>query len=171
MTYWMQGAPTNSISTFVWVIILGATALVVLYATQTVRAWLKRVSEQAAFMIPHHIGVFSDGRSISPGLFVVELGRTIVIWYAADFKDADQVCRMSWLRNALKSLIIDDAHVWNGKTKMTVRAAVASERVRFVNAMQNSDRILLDRIGGAGDPLNFVMVDRDGRRLVKIGCA
>jgi len=170
MTYWMQGAATNPITAFVWVIALGAAARVVLYVTQTVRAWLKRLSEQAAFMIPHHIGVFSEGRSISPELFVVELRRTIVVWYATDIKDADQVCKMSWLRNALKSLIIDDAQVWNGKTEMTVRAAAASERVRFANAMQNSDRILLDRIG-AGDLPNFVMVDRDRRRLVKIGCA
>jgi len=144
--------------------------MVVLYATQTVRVWLKRLSEQAAFMIPHHIGVFSEGRSISPGLFVIELRRTMVVGFATDIKDADQVCKMIWLRNALKNLIIDDAQVWNGKTEITAREAAASERVRFMNAMQNSDRVLLDRIE-AGDLLNFVMVDRDRRRLVKIGCA
>ena len=170
MTYWMQGAATNPISPFVCVIALGAAAMVVLYATQTVRVWLKRLSEQAAFMIPHHIGVFSEGRSISPGLFVIELRRTMVVGFATDIKDADQVCKMIWLRNALKNLIIDDAQVWNGKTEITAREAAASERVRFMNAMQNSDRVLLDRIE-AGDLLNFVMVDRDRRRLVKIGCA
>ena len=144
--------------------------MVVLYATQTVLVWLKRLSEQAAFMIPHHIGAFSEGRSISPGLFVIELRRTVVVAYATDIKDADQVSQMSWLRNALKSLIIDDAQVWNGKTEIVAREAAASERIRFMNAMQNCDGILSDRIE-ASALLNFVMVDRDRRRLVRIGCA
>jgi len=39
----------------------------------------------------------------------------MVVGYAADIKDADQVCQMNWLRDALKRLIIDDAQVWNGK--------------------------------------------------------
>jgi hypothetical protein len=170
MTYWMQGAATNPISAFVCVIALGAAALVVLNATQTVRPWLNRLSEQAAFMIPHHIGASSEGRSIAPGLFVIELRRTMVVGYATDIKDADQVCQMSWLRDALKRLIIDDAQVWNGKTEITAREAAASERIRFMNAMQNSDGILLDRTE-ASALLNFVMVDRDRRRLVKIGYA
>ena len=77
---------------------------------------------------------------------------------------------MSWLRNGLKRLIIDDNQVWKGKTEIAAREAAVSERIRFMNAMQNSDGILLDRIE-AGDQLNFVMVDRDRRRIVKIGYA
>jgi hypothetical protein len=170
MTDWMRDAATNPTSAFVCVMSLAAAALVVLYATQTVRASLKRLSEQAASMVPHHIGVFSESRSISPRLFVIELRRTLVVGYATDIKDADQVCKASWLRNGLKSLIIDDSQVWNGKTEIAAREAAASETIRFMNAMQNSDRILLDRIE-AGDQLNFVMVDRDRRRIVKIGYA
>jgi hypothetical protein len=169
MTDWMRDAATNPISAFVCVMSLGAAALIVLYATKTVRASLKRLSE-AAFMVPHHIGVFSESRPISPSLFVIELGRALVVEYATDIKDADQVCQMSWLRNALKSLMIDDARVWNGKTEFTAREAAASERIRFMNAMQNSDGISLDRTE-ARDLLNFVMVDRDRRRLVKVGYA
>jgi hypothetical protein len=157
-------------SAFVCVVSLGAAALVVLYAIRPVRASLKRLSEQAAFMIPHHVGVFSQGRSIAPGLFVIELKRTMIVGYATDIKDADQVCQMRWLRNALKGLIIDDAQVWNGKTEITAREAAAGERIRFMNAMQNSDGILLDRTEANALP-NFVMVDRDRRRLVKIGYA
>jgi hypothetical protein len=170
MTDWMRDAATNPTSAFVCVMSLAAAAIVVLYATQTVRASLKRLSEQAASMVPHHIGVFSESRSISPRLFVIELRRTLVVGFATDIKDADQVCKMSWLRNGLKSLIIDDNQVWNGKTEIAAREAAASERIRFMNAMQNSDGILLDRIE-AGDQLNFVMVDRDRRRIVKIGNA
>jgi hypothetical protein len=168
MTYWMQGVATNPTSAFVCMMSLGAAALVVLYAIQTVRASIKRLFVQAAFMNPHHIGVFSQGRSISPALFVIELRRAMVVGYATDIKDADMICQMSWFRNELKRLIIDDAQVWNGKTEIAAREAAASERIRFMNAMQNRDGILLDRTE-AGAPLNFVMVDRDKRRLVKIG--
>lgn len=170
MTYWMQGAAANPTSAFVCVTVLGTAALVVLKATQTVRPWLKKLSDQAAFMIPHHIGSSSEGRSIAPGVFVIELRRTMVVGYAADIKDADQVCQMNWLRDALKRLIIDDAQVWNGKTEITAREAAASEKIRFMNAMQNRDGILLDLIE-ASALLNFVMVDRDRQRLVRIGRA
>jgi hypothetical protein len=170
MTDWMRGAATNPVSACVCVMSLGAAALVLLYAIQTVRESLRRLSEQAASMVPHHVGVFSESRPISPSLFVIELGRTLVVGYATDIKDADHVCKMSWLRNGLKSLIIDDNQVWKGKTEIAAREAAASERIRFMNAMGNSDGILLDRIE-ADDQLNFVMVDRDRRRLVKIGYA
>jgi hypothetical protein len=168
MIDWIRDAAT--ISAFVCVMSLGAAALVVRYAIQPVRASLKRLSEQAAFMTPHHIGASSEGRSIAPRLFVIELRRTMVVGYGTDIKDADQVCQTSWLCNALKRLIIGDAQVWNGKTEVTAREAAASERIRFMNATQNRDGILLDRTE-ASALLNFVMVDRDRRRLVKIGYA
>jgi hypothetical protein len=94
----------------------------------------------------------------------------LVVWYARDLKDADQVFKGSWLRKGLRSLIIDDAPVWNGQMEITVREADASERIRFMNAMQRYDGILLDR-SEAGGSLNFVLVDRNKQRLVKIGCA
>ena len=170
MTDWMRDAATNPTSAFVCVMSLAAAALVVLYATQTVRASLKRLSEQAAFMIPHHVGTFSSCRSLSPRLFVVESRPTLVVWYAKDLKDAKQVSKGSWLRKGLRSLSIDDAQVWNGQIEIVVREADASERIRFMNAMQRYDGILLDR-SEAGGSLSFVLADRNKRRLVKIGCA
>ena len=167
MTYWLREAATN---VFVGVIVLGAAASAVLYVALTIRGWLKRLLEQAAFMIPHHVGTFSSGRSRSPGLFVIELRPTFVVWYAKDLKDAKQVSKGSWLRKGLRSLIIDGAPVWNGQIEIAVREADASERNRFMNAMQRYDGILLDR-SEAGASLNFVLADRDKRRLVKIGCA
>lgn len=167
MTYWLREAATN---VFVGVIVLGAAASAVLYVALTIRGWLKRLFEQAAFMIPHHVGTFPSGRSLSPGLFVIELRPTFVVWYAKDLKDAKQVSKGSWLRKGLRSLIIDDAPVWNGQTEIPVREADASERIRFMNAMQRYDGILLDR-REAGASLNFVLADRNKRRLVKIGCA
>jgi hypothetical protein len=167
MTYWLREAATN---VFVGVIVLGAAVSALLYVALTIRGWLKRLFEQAAFMIPHHVGTFSSGRSISPGLFVIELRPTLVVWYAKDLKDADQVCKGRWLRKGLRSLIIDDAPVWNGQIEIAVREADVSERIQFMNAMQRYDGILLDR-SEAGGSLNFVLVDRNKQRLVKIGCA
>ena len=167
MTYWLREAATN---VFVGVIVLGAAASAVLYIVLTIRGWLKRLFEQAAFMIPHNVGTFSSSRSLSPGLFVVELRTTLVVWYAKDLKDAKQVSKGSWLRTGLTSLSIDDAQVWNGQIEFAVREADASERIRFMNAMQRYDGILLDR-SEAGGSLNFVLADRNKRRLVKIGCA
>src|ERR1700724_3068988 len=125
MTYWLREAATK---VFVGVIVLGAAASAVLYVGLTIRGWLERLLEQAAFMIPHHVGTFSSGRSRSPGLFVIELGPPFVVWYAKDLKDAKQVSKGSWLREGLRSLIIDDAPVWNGKIEIAVREADASER-------------------------------------------
>jgi hypothetical protein len=169
MAYWFQQVAANPIGASVCVILLAAAAALLLYLALIVRAWFKKQLELASFMIPHHIGASSPGRSVSPGIYVIDLRYAVIVGYAAkDIKDADQVCKSGWFRKGLQGLIIDDVPVWNGKTKIAAREADASERIRFMNAMQIYNGILLGRTD-ASDPLQFVLVDRNNRRVVKIG--
>lgn len=166
MTYWLREVASNPAIALPCLIVLGS---VVLRVVLIMPGWFKRHFEQAAFMIPHYAGAFYASRTISPRLFVIELRRTLVVVYATDKKEADQISKMRWLRKALNDLKIDDARVWNGRTEITLREADPIERIRFMSTMQGGDEILLDCIK-AGDPLSIVLVDRDRRFLVKIGC-
>jgi hypothetical protein len=171
MTYWLQQFADNPIRASVYLMSLATVAALLLYGFLIVRAWFKKLLEQASFMVPHHIGGSSPGRSVSPGIYVIDLRYAVIVGYAAeDIKDANQVCKSGWFRKGLQGLIIDDVPVWNGKTKIAAREADASERIRFMNAMQIYNGILLGRTD-ASDPLQFVLVDRNNRRVVKIGYA
>jgi hypothetical protein len=169
MTYWLQQVAANPIGACVYLISLATVAALLLYGSLLVRAWFKRLLEQASFMVPHHIGISPIGRSVSPSVYTIELGRALVVGYfATDIKDAEQVCKRRWLRKGLQGLVIEDAPVWNGKTEIAARRADASESIRFMKAVQIYNGTLLDR-SEASDLLKFVLVDRNKRRIVKIG--
>jgi hypothetical protein len=67
-------------------------------------------------------------------------------------------------------VVIEDVPVWNGKTEIAARKADASESMRFMKAVQIYNGTLLDP-SEASDLLKFVLVDRNNRRVVKIGYA
>jgi hypothetical protein len=169
MAYWLQEFAANPIGASVYLILLATVASLLLYGSLIVRAWFKKLLEQASFMVPHHIGISSTGRAVSPSIFVIELGRTLVVGYSAkNIKDAERVCKRRWLRKGLQGLVIEDGPAWNGKTEIAARKADASESVRFIKAVQICNGTLLDR-SEASDLLKFVLVDRNKRRIVKIG--
>jgi hypothetical protein len=94
MTYWFQQVAANPIGTSVYLISLATVAALLLYGSLIVRAWFKKLLEQASFSVPHHIGISPTGRSVSPSVYVIELGRSLVVgYYATDIKDAEQVCK------------------------------------------------------------------------------
>ena len=122
-------------------------------------------------MVPHQVGISAAGRTAPPSVYVIELGRSLVVGYAAtDDQDAERVCKRRWLRKGLRSLVIEDVPAWNGKTQIAARKANASESIRFMTAVQIYKGSLLDR-SEASDPLKFVFVDRHNRQVVKIGYA
>jgi hypothetical protein len=169
MTYWFLQAAANAAGPFVWAISIGVVAAPLVYVAFMVRAWIKRLLEQASFMVPHHIGISSVGRSASPGIYVIVLRRGVIVGYAAtDIKDADHVCKMSWLRRSLKALFVDDVPVWNGITEIAAREADPSERIRFIKALQIYNGSSLGE-REASELFKFVLVDRSKRRVVKIG--
>jgi hypothetical protein len=171
MTYWLQQVAANPIGASVYLILLAASAALLLYGSLIFRAWCKKLLEQASFIVPHHIGISPTGRSVSPRVYVIELGRASVVGYfATDIKDAEKVCKGRWLRRGLQDLVIEDVPVWNGKTEIAARKADASESIRFMKALQIYNRTLLDP-SEASDLLKFVLVDRNERRIVKIGYA
>lgn len=171
MTYWLQDLAANPIGASVYVMLLATVAALLLYGSLIVCAWFKKLLEQSSFMVPHHIGMSSTGRPVSPGIFVIELGRTLVVGYSArDIKDAERVCKRRWLRKALQGLVIEDGLVWSGKTKIAARKADASESIQFMTASQIYNGTLLHR-NEVSDQLKFVLVDRNNRRVVKIGYA
>jgi len=169
MAYWLQEFTANPIGASVYLISLATVAALLVYGSLIIRAWFKKLLEQASFMVPHQIGISSNGRAVSPCIFVIELGCTLVVGYSAkNIKDAERVCKRRWLRKGLQGLVIEDGPAWNGKTEIAARKADASESVRFRKAMQIYNGILLDR-SEASDLLKFVLVDRNKRRIVKIG--
>src|ERR1017187_5188605 len=171
MTYWFQQVAANPIGTSVYLISLATVAALLLYGSLIVRAWFKKLLEQASFSVHHHIGISPTGPSVSPSVYVIELGRSLVVgYYATDIKDAEQVCKGRWLRKGLQGLVIEDVPVWNGKTEIAARKADASESMRFMKAVQIYNGTLLDP-SEASDLLKFVLVDRNNRRVVKIGYA
>jgi hypothetical protein len=171
MTYWLQQLTDNPIGASVDLVLLAMLAALLLYGFIIVRTWFKKLLEQASFMVPHHVGISATGRSVSPSVYVIELGSSLVVGYfAMDFQDAERVCKRRWLRRGLRDLVIEDVPAWNGKTQIAAREADASERIRFMNAMQIYNGILLGRTDASGS-LQFVLVDRNNRRVVKIGYA
>ena len=171
MTYWLQELAANPIGASIYLMLLATVAALLLYGFLIVRAWVKKLLEEASFMVPHHIGMSSTGRPVSPSIFVIELGRTFVVGYSAiDIKDAERVCKRRWLRKALQGLVIEDGLVWNGKAEIAVRKADASESIQFMQALQIHNGTLLDR-SEVSDLLNVVLVDRNKKRVVKIGYA
>ena len=171
MTYWLQQVAANSIGAFAYLILLAAVAALLLYGSLIFRAWCKKLLEQASFMVPHNIGISPTGRSVSPSIYVIELGHASVVGYfATDIKDAENICKRRWLRRGLQDLVIEDVPVWNGKTKIAARKADASESIRFMKALQKYNGTLLDP-SEASDLRKFVLVDRNERRVVRIGYA
>jgi hypothetical protein len=174
MTYWLQQLTDNPIGASVDLVLLAMLAALLLYGFIIVRAWFKKLLEQASFMVPHQVGISASGRSVSPSVYVIELieleSSLVVGYFAMDVQDAERVCKRRWLRRCLRNLVIEDVPAWNGKTKIAAREADASERIRFMNAMQIYNGILLGRTDASG-PLQFVLVDRNNRRVVKIGYA
>jgi hypothetical protein len=171
MTYWLQQLTDNPIGASVDLVLLAMLAALLLYGFIIVRAWFKKLLEQASFMVPHQVGSSASGRSVSPTVYVIELENSLVVGYfAIDVQDAERVCKRRWLRRCLRDLVIEDVSAWNGKTQIAAREADASERIRFMNAMQIYNGILLGRTDASG-PLQFVIVDRNNRRVVKIGYA
>ena len=171
MTYWLQQLTDNPIGASVDLVLLAMLAALLLYGFIIVRAWFKKLLEQASFMVPHQVGISASGRSVSPSVYVIELGSSLVAGYfAVDVQDAERVCKKRWLRRGLRDMVIEDVPAWNGKTQIAAREAAASERIRFMDAMQIYNGILLSRTD-ASDPLQFILVDRNNRRVVKIGCA
>jgi hypothetical protein len=171
MTYWLQHFTDNPIGAFVDLVLLAVLAALLLYGFIIVRAWFKRLLEQASFMVPHHVGISAASRSACPSVYVIELGRSLVVGYSAtDVQDAELVCKRRWLRRGLRGLVIEDVPAWNGKTQIAARKANTSESMRFVKAVQIYNGTFLDR-SEASDPLKFVLVDRHNRRVVKIGYA
>ena len=171
MTYWLQQVAANPIGASLYLILLAASAALLLYGSLIFRAWCKNLLEQASFMVPHHIGISPTGRSVSPRVYVIELGRASVVGYfATDIKDAEKVCKGRWLRRGLQDLVIEDVPVWNGKTEIAARKADASESIRFMKAVQIYNGTLLDP-SEASELLKFILVDRNEQRIVKIGYA
>jgi hypothetical protein len=171
MTYWLQQLTDNPIGASVDLVLLAMLAALLLYGFIIVRGRFKKLLEQASFMVPHQVGISASGRSVSPAVYVIELEGSLVVGYLAmDAQDAERVCKRRWLRRGLRNLVIEDGPAWNGITQIIAREANASERIRFMNATQIYNGISLDRID-AGDPLQFVLVDRNNRRVVKIGHA
>jgi len=171
MTYWPQQFADNPISTSVDLVLLAMLAALLLYGFLVVRAWFKKLLEQASFMVPHHVGISAASRSASPSVYVIELGRSLVVgYYATDVQDAERVCKRRWLRRGLRDLDIEHVPAWNGKTQIAARKANASESIRFVKAVQIYNGTLRDR-SEASELLKFVLVDRHNRRVVKIGYA
>jgi hypothetical protein len=171
MTYWPQHFTDNPIGAFVDLVLLAMLAALLLYGFFIVRAWFKKLLEQASFMVPHHVGMSAGSRSVSPSVYVIELGRSLVVGYfATDVQDAERVCKRRWLRKGLRGLVIEDIPAWNGKTRIAARKANASERIRFMKAVQIYNGTLRDR-SEASDQLKFVLVDRHNRRVVKLGYA
>src|ERR1017187_10403172 len=135
MTYWFQQVAANPIGTSVYLISLATVAALLLYGSLIVRAWFKKLLEQASFLVPHHIGISPTGRSVSASVYVIELGNASVVGYfATDIKDAEKVCKGRWLRRGLQDLVIEDVPVWNRKTEIAARKADASERIRFMRS-------------------------------------
>jgi hypothetical protein len=156
-------------STSVDLVLFVILVALLLYGFLFARAWFKKLLEQASFMAPHHVGIAAVGRSVTPSVYVIELGRSLVVGYSAtDIQDAERVCKRRWLRKGLQGLVIQDVPAWNGKTKIAARKANAGESIRFVKAVQIYNGTLLDR-SEASDPLKFVLVDRHNRRVVNIG--
>ena len=171
MTYWLQELADNPISAAVHLVLLAMLAALLLYGFLIVRAWFKKLLEQASFMVPHHVGISAGSRSVSLSVYVIELERSLVAGYSAtDVHDAERVCKRRWLRKGLRDLLIEDVPAWNGKTRIAARKANASESIRFMRAVQIYNGTLTDRSEASEAP-KFVLVDRDTRRLVKIGYA
>jgi hypothetical protein len=122
MTYWLQQVAANPIGASVYLILLAASAALLLYGSLIFRAWCKELLEQASFMVPHHIGISPTGRSVSPRVYVIELGRASVVGYfATDIKDAEKVCKGRWLRRGLQDLVIEDVPVLEWKKLRLLR--------------------------------------------------
>jgi hypothetical protein len=68
MTYWFQQVAANPIGTSVYLISLATVAALLLYGSLIVRAWFKKLLEQASFSVPHHIGISYWPLSISKRL-------------------------------------------------------------------------------------------------------
>jgi hypothetical protein len=83
MTYWLQRVAVNPIGASVYLILLTTVATLLLCSSFIVRAWFKKFLEQASSMVPHHIGISPIGRSVSPSIYVIELGRALVVEYSA----------------------------------------------------------------------------------------
>jgi hypothetical protein len=131
MTFWFQQVAANPMGTSVYLISVAAVAALLLCGFLVVGIWFKKLLEQASFMVPHHIGISPIGRSVSPSVYTIELGRALVAGYfATDIKDAERVCKRRWLRKGLQGLVIEDAPLWNGKTEIVARKADASESIR-----------------------------------------
>jgi hypothetical protein len=162
MTYWLQQVAANPIGASVYLISLATVAALLLNGSLIVRAWFKKLLEQASFSVPHHIGISPAGRSVSPSVYVIELGRALVLGYSVtDIKDAEQVCKGSWLRKGRQGLVIEDVPVWNGKTEIAARKADASKSIRFMKAMQIYNGTLLDR-NEVSDLLEFSWIVTTG---------
>jgi hypothetical protein len=169
MPFWLQPFADNPVSTSVGLVLFAIVAALLLYGFVIVRAWFKKLLEQASFIVPHHVGIAAAGRSVAPSVYIVELGRSLVVGYSAtDIQDAERVCKSRWLRKGLQGLVIQDVPAWNGKTQIAARKANAGESIRFAKAVQIYNGTLLDR-SEATDPLKFVLVDRHNRRVVNIG--
>ena len=171
MTYWLQEFTDNPMGALVDLVLLAVLAALLLYGFIIIRAWSNKLLEQASFMVPHHIGISAASRNVSASVYVIELGRSLVVGYsAAGVQDAERVCKKRWLRRGLRGLVIEDVPAWNGKTQIAAREANAGESIQFVKAVQIYNGTLLDQ-SEASEPLKFVLVDRQNRQVVKIGYA
>jgi hypothetical protein len=68
-------------------------------------------------------------------VFTLEVGgRPILAFEASGTREAQKICKESWLRTDLVSLECNGVPIWNGKAALFVRTANAEEASAFAQA-------------------------------------
>jgi hypothetical protein len=82
------------------------------------------------------------GRAASerrPRPFTLEVGGIPILSFAAtSIREAQSIRREAWLQNDLRSARLKGAAIWDGKAKLSVRAAFPDETLRFSQAIERA---------------------------------
>jgi hypothetical protein len=74
-----------------------------------------------------------------PRPFTLEVGGVPILSFAAtSIREAQSIRREGWLQNDLRRARLNGAAVWDGRAKLSVRAASADETLRFSQAIETA---------------------------------
>ena len=83
---------------------------------------------------------------LKPVWYILEIDRPILMFQAFGFKEAQELKKEQWLLDDLRRLTSHGVALWDGKSKLVIRVAMASEATSSIateSSAEDSDELVL----------------------------